>query len=138
VQSASKRPFECRFSYELGDFYEGTKDSYFLELRVKPFRHLVVGAGYDLNRVRLPEGDFDTRLGFVRAQVSFSPDLVWFNLVQYDDLSDTIGANSRLQWEFRPGSFLYLVVNQSLDRSDGRLQGLETVVTAKVNLVLRF
>ena len=57
--------------------------------------------------------------------------------MQYDDLSDTIGVNSRLQWEFRPGSYLYLVLNQNVDRDQGRLQVQETELTAKIAVALR-
>ncbi len=138
LHTSSKRRLEFQFIYELGDFYDGSRHSYDVGLLFKPFKHLSVGLGYELNQVRLPEGDFDTRLTFARAQVNFTPDLIWFNLVQYDDLSETIGVNSRLPWEFRPGSFLYLVFQQNADRNHGELRAEETEVTAKLTVTLRF
>jgi hypothetical protein len=71
--------------------------------------------------VRLPEGDFDTRIASARMQWNINPDLTWLHLLQYDSVSDNVGFNSRIQWEVRPGSLLYLVLNQRFLREDRRL-----------------
>ena len=47
-----------------------------------------------------------------RIQYSFTPDLTLFNLIQYDDISNSIGVNSRLQWEYKPGAKMFFVLNQ--------------------------
>ena len=137
-QTANRRPVDGRFIYEFGQFYDGKKYSYDVEVTFKPSKHLFFALGYQLNQIRLPQGDFDTRLAFARAQVNFTTDLAWFNLLQYDDGSETIGLNSRLQWEFRPGSFLYLVLNQNVDRNHGRVRVEETELTAKLSMAFRF
>jgi len=136
--TASKRRVEFELTCDIGDFYDGWRQSYDAGFRLKPLKHLFAGLGYELNQVRLPEGDFDTRLAFVRVQVNFTTNLIWFNLVQYDDLSDTIGVNSRLQWEFRPGSFLYLVLQENAGRNHGDLRSEETEAAAKVAVTFRF
>ena len=78
--------------------------------------------GYSLDHVRLPEGNFDTRLASVRMQWNFTTELIWTHFVQFDSDTDTIGYNSRIQWEVAPGSFLYVVLNQNLDRDDGNVR----------------
>ena len=73
-----------------------------------------------------------------KATMNFSPDLFISNLIQYDNASDSVGINSRLQWEYRPGAKFFLVVNQSyLDQKTGlSLQGYGTAL--KLGTMFRF
>jgi len=59
-------------------------------------------------------------------------------LVQFDSETDTIGYNSRIQWEVAPGSFLYVVLNQNLDRDDGNVKLLQSELTTKLGVTIRF
>ena len=87
---------------------------------------------------RIYKGNFDTRVASARMQWNINPDLTWFHLLQYDSVSDNVGFNSRIQWEVRPGSLLYLVLNQSFLREDSRLDCEQTELTAKLGVTLRF
>ena len=60
-------------------------------------------ASYDWNDIELPQGDFILRLSSVNTQVAFSSTLYWITLAQYDNLSEEIGINTRLQWIPRAG-----------------------------------
>ncbi|MBI4601281.1 MAG: hypothetical protein HY721_04890 [Planctomycetes bacterium] len=137
-ETASKRPAELEVSYSVGDFYDGERSSYSTAVDLKPSKHFVVRFSHSLNQVRLPEGDFDTRLGSVRMQVSFTPDLIWHHLVQHDSVSDTIGYQSRVAWEVRPGARLFVVLNQNTDRAGSDLTWLESELTLKLGVTLRF
>jgi hypothetical protein len=137
-ETASKRPGSLDFVYQFGEFYDGDRSRYSLGLSVKPIKYLLLRFGYSLNRIQLPAGDFDTRLGSVRAQINFTPDLTWSNLVQYDSVSDSVGYNSRVRWEFRPGANLFVVLSQNFDRNGGRLVALQSEFTLKVNITFRF
>jgi len=70
--------------------------------------------------------------------VNITPDFTWSNVVQYDNKSDTIGINSRLIWEYKPGKRIFLVVNQSyLDERTGFvLKEMDT--TLKLSSIFRF
>lgn len=94
--------------------------------------------GYVLNSVQLPEGDFDARIARVRLQLNFTPNLIWYNLVQYDNDTDTVGLNSRLFWEYRPGSRAFLVLTQNYDRNNHNITLLESELTLKFNLSFQF
>ncbi len=130
VKFAAKRPVSGDVSAWLGEFYDGHRQSYGGRLVVMPWKHLGFDANYSFNQVRLPGGDFDTHLLAGRMIWNFTPDLVWSHLVQYDSGSDSIGFNSRLQWEYRPGCKLYLVLNQNYPRESGdfRLDGNEVIL----------
>jgi hypothetical protein len=137
-ETASKRPIAADFVYRVGDFYEGTRDGYSLDVDLKPVKHLFFSLGYDLNKVRLPQGDFETRLGRIRTQLNFTPDLIWYHLLQYDNVSDTVGYNSRVVWEFQPGARIFLVLNQGYDRQHSTLRLEESMLTVKLSASFRF
>ena len=61
---------------------------------------------YRVNEVELPEGDFTTRLTSFRAELILSATLSWVNLIQYDNISENIGLNSRLHWTSRSSSVI--------------------------------
>ena len=70
--------------------------------------------------------------------VNFTPNLTWAHLVQYDSLSESVGYNSRLIWEYWPGSKLYAVVNQNYMAEDLSLRLGQTEATLKVGAIFRF
>jgi hypothetical protein len=70
---------------------------------------------------------------------SFSPDISWKNLVQYDTESEDLGFQSRLRWILAPGQNLFLVgqggwTRQGLDRFERQDQAL----AVKLSWSLRF
>ena len=70
--------------------------------------------------------------------VTFSTAVSWNNTVQWDNVSDTIGINSRVRWEIKPGDEVFFVVNQGFDAEDGEFRSLSTALTLKVGLTLRY
>ena len=138
IDSASKRLLRTTFEYKLGNFYTGTRQRYKAAIVLLPWKHLNFKTQYTLNQVRLPQGDFDTRLAAVRMDWNFNPDLSWFHFLQYDNDSEAIGYNSRIQWEFNPGQTFFIVLNQNVSRNDSRLRLVESVLTTKIGLTMRF
>jgi hypothetical protein len=60
-------------------------------------------------------------------------------LVQYNSSANSVSANIRLRWEYRPGSELFVVYNEQRDtrvRSFPELASRALIV--KVNRLLRF
>ena len=56
-------------------------------------------------------GDFSTRVIQARANLAFNARWSWMNIIQYDNVSDTAGINSRLRWHPEAGEDLYIVWN---------------------------
>ena len=136
-ETASKRAIRGEFSWQIGKFYRGKRQEYQFDISLKPIKYLFFFGGYEYNVIRLPEGNFDTHLGRLRLQINVSPDLVWYNLIQYDNVSRTIGYNSRLVWEFRPGAKFFLVLTQEHEE-DRPLRLAESVLVAKIRISFRF
>ena len=80
----------------------------------------------------------ETHLASFRMKISFTPDMIWYHLVQYDNQSELLGYNMRFVWEFRPGANLYLVFNQVGEREGSRLAWLDSELTGKVGVTFRF
>jgi hypothetical protein len=101
-----------------GEFYTGDRSSVSLFMNWRPSRHFRTGFNYQYNDIVLPEGSFEIRLARMQLEIVFSSMLSWTNLIQYDNVSETIGINSRLHWIPRAGREAFLVLNHSLQDLD--------------------
>jgi hypothetical protein len=126
------------FSYQDGSFFSGDRLSLEGELSWRPSKHFRTTMGYQYNDVRLPEGDFITRLARLRVEVAFSSTLAWSNLLQYDNVSGRAGINSRLHWIPEAGREAFLVVNHDLRETGDQLRSSGSEATVKVNYTFRF
>ena len=120
-----------------GSFYDGSQTRASADLIVRFSRFVQTGLVYRVNDIRLPDGDELIHVLGVRLNLLFTPDISWVTLVQYDNVSDSIGINSRLRWIIEDGRELFLVVNQGLDTSDGLRAG-RTAPLVKLQWTFRF
>jgi hypothetical protein len=116
--TAGQREFSGRFSMTQGDFYNGKRQNLNGSLSWTQSRYFVMSMNYDWNDIELPQGDFITRLTSLSTQVAFSSTLYWVSLVQYDNLSEEVGVNTRLQWVPRAGQEGFIVLNYNLQDKD--------------------
>jgi hypothetical protein len=74
------------------------------------------------------------------SEVSLSSRVNWISLFQYDDVSEVFGIQSRLAWIPRAGQEMFLVFNRSFQDfdKDGRLQSVNSELSAKVSYTFRF
>jgi hypothetical protein len=125
--------------YRVGGFYDGTRQQIELETRYIPWPKLRLSLAYSLNLIdwdQFENSSIHVMSGMV--QYSFTPDQVLSSLLQYDDISNSMGVNSRLQWEYKPGAKMFFVVNQGyVDEMTGFIiKDLELV--AKIGALFRF
>ena len=116
--TAGQREFSGRLSLTNGDFYNGTRNNINGSLSWTQSRNFVMSVNYDWNDISLPKGDFITRLTSLSTQVAFSSTLYWVSLVQYDNLSEEVGINTRIQWIPRAGQEGFIVLNYNLEDKD--------------------
>ncbi len=133
------RKLFLRPMYQVGGFYDGTRQQISLETFYRPWPKLLVGGEYSVNLIDWDALDASTiRLVTGSLRYSFTPDLVWFNLAQYDNISESIGINSRLQWEYKPGAKMFFVINQGyIDEMTGLVMK-DFEIVAKVGALFRF
>lgn len=140
IDTGMHRPLSASLAVAQGDFYDGEQRRAAAELTWRPSPHFAMIGAYEINDIDLPSGSFISRLMRLRLDVVFSSTLAWTSFVQYDNVSELIGINSRLHWIPEAGQEMYLVLNQGLDDldRDNRFRTLQSDVIAKAGYTFRF
>ena len=70
----------------------------------------------------------------------FSSQLSWVNLFQWDNVTNTLGINSRLHWVPQAGRDFFLVLNHNLMDIDGQrtFKSESAELSLKFNYTFRF
>ena len=138
-QSSQNRPVDIKLVYFAGEFYTGDRVSGEIGLGWRASSKFQISGSYSLWDVELPEGEFMFREIDARTEWAFSSTLSWVNVVQYNNISATIGINSRLHWTPRAGQDVFLVVNHNYDElDDGDFVSRSTDATIKASYTFRF
>jgi hypothetical protein len=96
-----------------GNFLSGERRGGFGGLTYRLGDVFTTSVRYTHNDVRLPEGDFVTRLVTWRAGYFFTPSIYVQSLIQYSDQADTWAANLRFGWLTTAGTGLFVVFNEA-------------------------
>lgn len=118
VGTGNQRRYSGSLNVGTGDFYDGERDWIGGGLTWVQSRWFVMSANYEWNDISLPQGDFTTRLVSLNTQVAFSSTLYWVSLLQYDNVSEELGINTRLQWIPRAGQEGFVVLNYNFEDRD--------------------
>ncbi|MEQ1573470.1 MAG: DUF5916 domain-containing protein [Vicinamibacterales bacterium] len=126
--------------FEQGPFYDGRRTAFgYSGARVKFTPRFSVEPGISVNRVRLPFGDFTTKLASSRFTFGFTPSMFVSGLLQFSSSSQSLSSNVRLRWEYAPGSELFVVYSEGRDtRLSGVPELQNRTVVVKINRLLRF
>ena len=141
-----QRKMSGRVSYQHGSFFSGDKTTVDFGLgggsgrgRLEITPQFSFEPGMSINWVDLVEGQFTTTLVTTRTTYTFTPLMFFSGLIQYNSGNETVGANLRFRWEYRPGSELFVVYNEQRDTLTPRFPGLENrAFIVKVNRLFRF
>lgn len=124
---APKRRFSGQLTWWTGPFYTGSLDEVILTSAWKPSPLVNFEFNATRNIGRLAQGNFTQDLYGTRVRVNVSPNLQFNSYAQYDNQSETFGANTRLRWTFSPLGDLFVVYNHNLrhdiDPETGRPYG---------------
>jgi hypothetical protein len=138
VETTSTRPVWVEAALQTGEFYDGWRNVIESEVEWNPSKHFRFNLHYQYNQVDLSGGHFDAHVGSLGMNWNVTPDLGWSALAQYDSISNALGFNSRIRWEYKPGSTIYFVLNQSLLAQDGGPLLEASDLTLKADATFRF
>jgi Domain of unknown function (DUF5916)/Carbohydrate family 9 binding domain-like len=115
-----KRRLSGRVRYTAGEFYSGDHHALRITPAFKPTSVVSLEANYELNDVALPQGTFTTHV--LNARANFNPSNRWLTttLVQYDSASRRQVVYGRINFIYRPGDDIFLVVDRSNERGTSR------------------
>ena len=123
-------------------YYTGTRDSGSIDLGYRPRPGLDFSIDYNYWDVDLPEGSFILRQLDAKFSWNFFEYLSWVNVIQYDNISKSLGFNSRLHWTKKAGENLYLVFTNNyseIDEANSRdFELISRDASIKVNYTIRF
>jgi hypothetical protein len=140
ISTGQHRSISGTFTFRTGEFYDGDLLRMRGSLTWAPIRSFRTVLTYDFNDIDLPAGDFIVRLVTLRTDVVFSSTLSWVNLIQYDNVSENVGINSRLHWIPEAGKEAFIVLNhnlQDIDRNDS-FHSTNADLTLKFTYTFRF
>jgi hypothetical protein len=134
------RKISGRITFIDGDFYDGKSRRVFGNIAWAPSPHFRTTYGFNVNMLRLPEGNFSTRIITAGFDVVFSSRLSWTNLLQYDNVSHVAGLNLRLNWIPQAGREVFFVINHNLLEIDqnNTFRSFSADAVAKVSYTFRF
>ena len=112
---AQDRVLAPRVEFTETGYYGGERFSAEGGVSWRPSSRWYAGIDFQYNDVVLEHSHFVTRLVQLRTNLAFNVRWSWVNLIQYDNLSHSIGINSRLRWNPRAGEDLYVVLNHDFD-----------------------
>ena len=122
-----------------GEFYTGTSIDLYASLIVRASRHINIGVDFEQSDIDLPEGSFKTQLYRTRLDVAFNSQVSWLNSIQFDNVSNFLGFNSRLRWVYEAGKEMTLVVNRGFEKLDtSRYRSTNTDMALKLSYLFRF
>lgn len=130
-RSPNNRNFTHGATTQYGQYFGGMlfRNSLNMGYRIMPNANFELN--YELNQLRMGDlGQRDFHLINFSSNISFSTQLNWTTYIQYNSQLDNFNINSRLQWEYRPLSYLYLVVT---DNADQQLRQKNWGVALKLN-----
>lgn len=140
LETGPHRSLAGELRLRTGEFFDGHRKNIGGSLVWKQSRYFTLRSAFDWNDIDLPQGSFVTRLASTTTEVSFSAQLSWISILQYDDVSEIFGIHSRLVWIPKAGRQFFLVLNRNFHDSDkdGSFRSLTSELTARVSYTFRF
>jgi hypothetical protein len=139
LSTGGQRKIALGLHLENGGFFSGDLRAAIVKLDWQPSKHFTGVLEYEYNDVELLEGSFDVELIRIRTEVAFDAEWAWITTAQYDNQSNSIGVNSRLQWIPRAGDDFYLIYNGGwLEDEQTGFQKVGESATLKLGYTFRF
>jgi hypothetical protein len=141
--SSPNRLFFCTVSGIAGEYFNGNIQSLGVmsNYRIMPYALLSLDVNY--NNIKLPVDYQSAKLWLVspRAEVTFTKSVFLTTFLQYNNQTNNVNLNTRLQWRFKPVSDLFLVYTDNYFATDPLQQpnmNLGPLNSKNRSLVLKF
>jgi uncharacterized protein DUF5916 len=111
-----QRPYSGNLLVEHGSFYSGDRTTVtYNRSRLNLSPQFSIEPSMSINWVDLPQGAFTAKVLGSRFTFTMTPAMFASAFLQFNSSTNTVSANVRLRWEYRPGSELFLVYNEERD-----------------------
>ena len=140
ITFAGRRRLAGNIRVNWGEYFRGNRFQRSAAIIWRPTNKYNLEMSYTENEIHLPEGHFTVRQTSFDTLINFTPTLSWSNRIQYDNVSEGVGINSRLRWIPEAGREAFLVLNwglQDLDKNNS-FESINSDLTIKFNTTFRF
>jgi hypothetical protein len=110
-QTNKSKPLFLDYTFITGGLWNGDQNTQQLALGLRPSVHFSGTLGVNHTAAQLDQGDFDALLWTARANYSFTTNMFFDGLAQYDPRAHLFNANLRFNLIHHPLSDLFVVVN---------------------------
>ncbi|WP_109832629.1 carbohydrate binding family 9 domain-containing protein [Reichenbachiella versicolor] len=101
-------------SVQQGSFYNGNRSRYVSSVGYRFLPLASFEVEYEHNRLDMNElGSKSFHLIKFISEIFITNDINWTTYIQYNNQFDLFNINSRLQWQYRPLSYFYLVLSDN-------------------------
>lgn len=138
LSSAKRRKLWLSTKSSIGSFYSGKRTDLLVQAGYKICVPLYAGIESDRKWVDLPDGSFAAQIYRLNLNFLFSPGISWYNFAQYENLTETIGWQSRFQWILSPGKIIFLTFNSPIIDPTERFRPDAYEARIKVKYTVRF
>ena len=138
IGTARSRPADVFLRWRHGGFLTGRSDDLEVSVGYRPSNRLQLNVSGVLRDIRLPQGNFQVRVGGAKTVYTFSPDLQFSLLGQYDNFSNQLGVNFRMKWTVQPGNEVFFIVNEGYDTFGDSFRPVQNDTSMKAAWTFRF
>ena len=118
----------------MGEFFNGNIYSYDISLNHKFVPYVNMNLSIENNKIELPYASVNLTSFSSKLDVSFNTKLFLTTYLQYNKQIDNINLNTKLQWNFKPLSDIYLVYTDNYFAKDSQLFDLKNrSIALKIN-----
>ena len=109
------RKFRPRVFLKVGSFYGGTRYGISAQTAYQPTGRVSIETDLDANWLQLPAGDVNIVAFTTRFIYSFSTDFFVKFFAQWNNDKEIVSTNFLLNYRYRPGSDIFLVIDNGFD-----------------------
>ncbi len=108
------RTFSLTLNGSAGGFFDGRAQNLNGSVNWRINKNLGLSGTYNTTNTQLPAGNFTTQLVGSRLNYAFNPNLFGLFFGQWNNASNELIVNYRLQWIPFPGSDFFFIINQNI------------------------
>jgi hypothetical protein len=115
-QTDNSRKLFFSADYSIGGYFNGNLQSLSLVSRIAPDPHVALTLSYSRNEIKdlgITSSSVNTDLATAEIRLALNPRVQWISFYQYNTAANRSTLNTRVQWEYKPLSFIFLVLNNN-------------------------
>ncbi|WP_084397806.1 carbohydrate binding family 9 domain-containing protein [Henriciella aquimarina] len=141
-QSSFTRPYGTTLEVSHQDFYGGESTLFSGDFLFRPNARIDLRASYSVEEISVPAGEVDVQISSINTVFNLTPNLSISSQTQYDNISHSLSFFTRLNWEARPETELFLALGHGaiIEDDDFRnsFRSIQTSAIIRLGNTFRF